>query len=58
MNRMKTLRALFALLLVSLSAARAARWYAVGADGVHRFNEGDHKVMSVVGNVKAAQGGK
>lgn len=32
---------------------RAARWYSAGADGVHLFNEGDRKVMSVLGNVKA-----
>ncbi|MEP6671960.1 MAG: family 10 glycosylhydrolase [Chthoniobacter sp.] len=33
--------------------ARAARWYAAGAAGVHLFNEGDHHVMSVLGSVKA-----
>ena len=54
---MKTLRPLFVLLLASLSAARATRWYAAGADGVHFFNEGDRKVMSVLGNVKSPQGG-
>ena len=35
--------------------ARAARWYAAGADGVHLFNEGNRKVMSVLGSVKAAE---
>lgn len=34
--------------------ARAARWYAAGADGVHLFNEGRHTVMRVLGSVKAA----
>jgi len=34
---------------------RAARWYADGADGLHLFNERDRKVMSVLGNVKAAE---
>lgn len=34
--------------------SRAARWYAAGADGVQLFNEGSHKVMSVLGSVKAA----
>jgi hypothetical protein len=34
--------------------ARAARWYAAGADGIHLFNEGNHQVMSVLGSVKAA----
>jgi hypothetical protein len=34
--------------------ARAARWYAAGADGVHLFNEGDRKVMSVLGSAKVA----
>lgn len=32
--------------------SRAARWYAAGADGVHLFNEGSIKVMSVLGSVK------
>jgi hypothetical protein len=35
--------------------ARAARWYAAGADGVHLFNEGRRAVMSTLGNVKAAE---
>ncbi|MBX7207821.1 MAG: family 10 glycosylhydrolase [Verrucomicrobiaceae bacterium] len=34
--------------------SRAARWYAAGADGVHLFNEGNVKVMSVLGSVKSA----
>jgi hypothetical protein len=34
--------------------ARAARWYAAGADGVHLFNESNREVMSVLGSVKAA----
>ena len=34
---------------------RAASWYAAGVDGVHLFNEGDRKVMSVLGSVKAAR---
>lgn len=32
--------------------ARAARWYAAGADGIHLFNEGNRQVMKVLGNVK------
>ncbi len=34
--------------------ARAARWYAAGADGIQLFNERSHKVMSVLGSVKPA----
>lgn len=33
--------------------ARAAKWYAAGADGVHLFNEGNLQVMKVLGSVKA-----
>ena len=35
--------------------ARAAKWYAAGADGVHLFNEGDLAVMRVLGSVEAAK---
>lgn len=35
--------------------ARAARWYAEGADGLHLFNETRKEIMSVLGNVKAAK---
>lgn len=38
--------------------ARAARWYAAGADGVHLFNESDRKVMSVLGGVKPSASSK
>ncbi|MCX6952920.1 MAG: family 10 glycosylhydrolase [Verrucomicrobia bacterium] len=31
--------------------ARAARWYAAGADGIHLFNESDLSVMRVLGTV-------
>lgn len=34
--------------------ARAARWYAAGADGVHLFNENDHAVMQALGRVPPA----
>lgn len=37
--------------------ARAARWYAAGADGVHLFNEGNREVMKVLGSVKPANSG-
>lgn len=33
--------------------ARAAKWYAAGADGVHLFNEGRLSVMKVLGSVRA-----
>ena len=32
--------------------ARAAHWYAAGADGIHLFNEGRLEVMKVLGSVK------
>lgn len=32
--------------------ARAAKWYAAGASGVHLFNEGRLEVMKVLGSVK------
>jgi hypothetical protein len=35
--------------------ARAARWYAAGADGVHLFNEGNPAVMRVLGGVEPAR---
>jgi hypothetical protein len=34
--------------------ARAARWYAAGADGIHLFNETRHEPMSVLGTVPSA----
>jgi len=36
--------------------ARAAEWYAAGADGVHLFNEGDLAVMRVLGSVEPVTG--
>jgi len=35
--------------------ARAARWYAAGADGMHLFNEGRKEVVNVLGSVKPAE---
>ena len=35
--------------------ARAARWYAAGADGVHLFNVGNMAAMKTLGSVKAAK---
>jgi len=35
--------------------ARAARWYAAGADGMHLFNEGRKEVVKVLGSVKPAE---
>ena len=35
--------------------ARAAKWYAAGADGVHLFNEGSSAVMRELGSVEAAK---
>ena len=34
--------------------ARAARWYAAGADGVHLFNENNRAVMRALGTVPSA----
>jgi hypothetical protein len=45
-----------AKLSVEQYRARAARWYAAGADGVHLFNENDLAVMKVLGAVEAAPG--
>lgn len=36
--------------------SRAARWFSAGADGVHLFNEGNRKVMSVLGSLKVESG--
>ena len=38
--------------------ARATKWYAMGADGVHLFNEGRLDVMRQLGSVPAAEGTK
>jgi hypothetical protein len=35
--------------------ARAAKWYTLGADGVHLFNEGDLNVMRQLGSVPAVE---
>lgn len=35
--------------------ARAARWYAAGADGLHLFNETRKEMLSGLGNVQAAE---
>jgi hypothetical protein len=35
--------------------ARAANWYAAGADGVHLFNEGNLAVMRTLGSVEPAK---
>ena len=35
--------------------ARAARWYAAGADGVHLFNVGNMAAMKILGSVKPAK---
>ena len=35
--------------------ARAARWYAAGADGVHLFNAGNREVLKTLGSVPAGK---
>jgi hypothetical protein len=35
--------------------ARAARWYAAGADGLHLFNESRHEIVKGLGSVPAAK---